>query len=490
MSGIAGIISKRKQPKAAKEVKQLLKKIRHRGSRQETLLEKNGCCLGMVSNDSMPQDSSALVDGRIYNIDQVSKRHGLNFRPGYPDGKKIKELVDAEGPSIIKEFQGAFSLALADFSNNFYLARDTIGIKPLYFVQDSDRVVFASEIKSLTGYGDKVAEFPPGHVMKNTFLPREYDSIEIGDYDFLQSMGAAEITDKLDQLLQDAVKKRIEGQQGEIGVWLSGGVDSSLIAALAKKFTSRLYTFSVGFEGSPDLEASRVVAQALGTRHIEHKLDLDQLYQTIPEVIYHLESFDAPLVRSSLGNMIASRISSRSDIVFSGEGGDEVFGGYNYFLDFDSSEKIQQELIKAINSLHNTALQRVDRLANAHNVKVRLPLLDENLIDFALTIPTKHKVKKAKNISKYILRKVAERYLPYEIAWRDKEKFWEGAGIQDTLTEKIEKNINDEYFEKNRKLDSGFKLRNKEEMYFYQLFKEYFGQVDVANILSFTQDFN
>ncbi|MDZ7836656.1 MAG: asparagine synthase-related protein [Actinomycetota bacterium] len=226
-----------------------------------------------------------------------------------------------------------------------------------------------------------------------------------------------------------------------MGVWLSGGVDSSLVAALVQKYTDKVYTFSVGFEGSPDLEASRVVAKALGTEHIEHKLNLDDLYNTIPEVIYHLESFDAPLVRSSLGNMIASRISSGAEIVFSGEGGDEVFGGYNYFLDFKSSDKIQKELVKAINSLHNTALQRVDRLANAHNVNVRLPLLDESLIDFALTIPTDQKIKPSKNISKYILRKVAERYLPHQIAWRGKREILGGLRIQDTLTEKIEENI-------------------------------------------------
>ncbi|MCG9479325.1 MAG: hypothetical protein K9H14_03850 [Actinomycetia bacterium] len=490
MSGIAGIIKKEGHKPQQEQVKKLLKKISHRGVRKETLLAQDGHCLGMISNYSTQKNPQVLIDGRIYNIDKLFRKHGTDNSNSLSDSEKISQLINKTGPSVIKQFQGAFSLVATDEDNNTYLARDTIGIKPLYYVHDDQSVTFASEIKSLLEYGDQINEFPPGHLMKNNSRPQKYDSIEVADYDFLSRTDTKEIVDKLDSMLQDAVKKRIDGYKGEIGVWLSGGVDSSLVAALVQKFTDKVYTFSVGFEGSPDLEASRVVAKALGTEHIEHQLNLDDLYNTIPEVIYHLESFDAPLVRSSLGNMIASRISSEAEIVFSGEGGDEVFGGYNYFLDYKSSDKIQKGLVKAINSLHNTALQRVDRLANAHNVNVRLPLLDESLIDFALTIPTDQKIKPSKNISKYVLRKVAERYLPHQIAWRGKEKFWEGSGIQDSLTEKIEENIGDADFKKNRQLDNGFRLRNKEEMYFYNLFRKYFGDVNIENILSFTQDFN
>ncbi len=489
MSGIAGIIKEKNQNPEKEKVEIMLDKISHRGANQVQIMDIDGSSLGIRSNSPNGSGYGLLLDGKIFNIDELSQKYSINMPEQAEDSKKISILVKHRGSNIIKELRGAFSLILWDENNQFYLARDIIGVKPLYYIKDSQRLIFASEIKSLIPFCGKVKEFPPGHIMKNMGDPVKYEGIET-KADYIDDTETDEMISLLEEKLNCAVGKRITDSKKRIGVWLSGGVDSSLVAALVKNFTDQLYTFSVGFEGSPDLLSSKVVAEALGTRHIEHRLSLDELYETIPEVIYHLESFDAPLVRSSLGNMIASRISSKADIVFSGEGGDEVFAGYNYFLDFDSEQVIQKELIKAINSLHNTALQRVDRLANANHVIVRLPMLDENLINFALTIPTEEKIKKQNNISKYILRKVAEKYLPHEIAWRGKEKFWEGSGILDTLTKKIEYNIGDHEFENNRKLDNGFILRNKEEMYFYNIFRDFFGDLDIGSILSFTLDFN
>ncbi|MCJ7690031.1 MAG: asparagine synthase-related protein, partial [Clostridiaceae bacterium] len=259
---------------------------------------------------------------------------------------------------------------------------------------------------------------------------------------------------------------------------------------LLREFTDKVYTYSVGYEGSPDLEAAKVVSDYLGTAHTEYKLDTEELFLSIPKTIYHLESFDAPLVRSTLGNMIASRISSSSDVIFSGEGGDELFAGYDYFLEYDSPEVIQKELVNAINSLHNTALQRVDRTANAYGVNVKLPFLDENLLDYVLKIPPRNKVRKNINTGKYILRKVASKYLPDVIAWRDKEKFWEGSGIEDTLEKKINTIITDKEFSDDRRSPDSPNLRNKEEAYYYKVFKDYYSDIDIDNILSFTQDFN
>ncbi len=488
MSGIAGIITKQRKNFEKDTVELMLDKISHRGTEDSNMLELGGNSLGMISNKDTSNNSCVLMDGKIYNIDMLMAK----YQPGAAvknDLDKINMLVKKRGPSIVKEFRGAFSLLFPDDDKNLYLSRDVIGIKPLYYIKDGCRVIFASEIKSLVPIGGNILEFPPGHIMKNMATPQKYDGIYAGD-DFMDLLQKEEMVSLLEKKLLDAVQKRIPESAKRVGVWLSGGVDSSLVAALIKRFKDTVFTFSVGFEGSPDLEASKVVARYLGTEHVEHKLTLDELYDTIPEVIYHLESFDAPLVRSSLGNMIASRISSSADVVFSGEGGDEVFAGYNYFLDFESAKLIQKEMIDTINRLHNTALQRVDRLANANQVVVRLPILDANLVNFALTIPVEEKIKKSQNISKYILRKVAEKYLPYEIAWRAKEKFWEGSGILDTLTQRIKHNIADTEFEKNRRLDNGFLLRNKEEMYFYNIFRDYFGDIDIDKLVAFTPDFS
>ncbi|MFO7929422.1 MAG: asparagine synthase-related protein [Candidatus Humimicrobiaceae bacterium] len=489
MSGIAGVITKNKNNDKNK-VQRMLDKISHRGTKAGNLINVDGNILGIISHYDIDHNCPILLDGRIYNIDSLLSKYGLKANGKETDVEKLGILLNEIGPDIVKELKGPFAFMGFDKDKNFYLARDLIGRKPLYYYLDknSDRIIFASEIKSLLQLTDKAVEFPPGHIMKNFGKPKEISQIQKEGFEILEDSETEDVVRKLEDYMLKAVEKRIN-ENSDLGVWLSGGVDSSIIAALVKEFKEEVHTFSVGFENSPDLISSRKVAKALGTKHKEHLLDLDELFDAIPEVIYHLESFDAPLVRSSLGNMIAAKLSSKADIVFSGEGGDEVFAGYNYFFDFDSANTIQEELVKAINSLHNTALQRVDRLANAHSVTVRLPMLDENLINFAMTIPTSKKIKRNENISKYVLRRVAEKYLPDDIAWRAKEKFWEGSGIQDTLTEKIEENISDSEFSQNRKLENGFVLRNKEEMYYYKIFRKFFPNVNIDHILSFTGDF-
>ncbi|MDD5659917.1 MAG: asparagine synthase-related protein, partial [Actinomycetota bacterium] len=264
----------------------------------------------------------------------------------------------------------------------------------------------------------------------------------------------------------------------------------SIIAAIMKNHKDGIHTYSVGFNKSADIIYSRKVAEYIGSNHHEYNLDINEIFKVIPEVIYTLESFDAPLVRSSIGNLAVSKISSESDIIFSGEGGDEVFAGYNYFLDLNSSDSVQNELYNAINSLHNTALQRVDRFANKYSIDLRLPLLDEQLIDYSLGVPAELKINKKKKATKNILRKVAEKYLPADIVWRTKDKFWEGAGIYDKLQNKVEDIITDKEFEDNSLLKNGFKLRNKEEYYYYKIFNNFFPDIDYSRFLSFTKDFN
>ena len=271
--------------------------------------------------------------------------------------------------------------------------------------------------------------------MINFLKPEVIKIVDTDNYTIIKDQDFETQEDKLEDYLLESMDIRINDNNLNLGVWLSGGLDSSLVAALLREFTDKVYTYSVGYEGSPDLEAAKEVSDYLGTEHIDYKLNTEELFLNIPKAIYHLESFDAPLVRSTLGNMIASKISASSDIIFSGEGGDELFAGYDYFLEYDSSKVIQEELVNAINSLHNTALQRVDRTANAYGVNVKLPMLDENLLNYVLKIPPKNKVRT--NTGKYILRKVASKYLPDNIAWRDKEKFWEGSGIEDTLEKRL-----------------------------------------------------
>jgi asparagine synthase (glutamine-hydrolysing) len=493
MSGLAGIISLDKEKKNKRKINILLDKISHRGGKKESF-NICGNYIGINTNydfKARTGRNTVLLDGKIYNLDDLLLKNNIKSKSGsISDTQKISILFESRGSEIFKEFKGSFAMVFADEEGNVYLLRDVIGKKPLYYHKDSKTLMFASEVKSLIGFTVDIQEFPPGCCMLNLASPKRVKEINMDDYSIIENPDPEMLEKKLEDYLFRSIDRRITDKNMSFGVWLSGGLDSSIVAALLKEFSNKIYTYSVGVEDSADLCSARKVASYLGTRHTEYKLNIEELFLSIPKVIYYLESFDAPLVRSSLGNIIASKISTSADVVFSGEGGDELFAGYDYFLEFDSSRIIQQELIKAINSLHNTALQRVDRIANAYSVNVKLPILDESLLNFVLRIHPKNKVRKDKNISKYILRKVASKYLPESITWREKDKFWEGSGISDTLEKKIDTMIADDEFKKIRDLMGSFRLRNKEEAYYYEIFRNYYSDVDISNILSFTQDFN
>ena len=491
MSGIAGIINLKESKKDRQKINILLDKISHRGGRRE-VIDVPGGYIGINSNYSFEtkiDKNTILVDGKINNLDYLMLKYNIQVDNSLiSDSEKICLLLNEVGKGIFKYFKGSFALVIVDEKGNIYLARDFIGRKPLYYYKDDETLMFASEVKSLIEFTSDIKEFTPGSHMINLLKPEVIKIVDADNYSIIRDQEPEVQEDKLEDYLLKSMDMRINDNNLNLGVWLSGGLDSSLVAALLREFTDKVYTYSVGYEGSSDLEAAKEVSDYLGTEHIEYMLNTEELFLNIPKAIYHLESFDAPLVRSTLGNMIVSKISASSDIVFSGEGGDELFAGYDYFLEYGSSKVIQEELVNAINSLHNTALQRVDRTANAYGVNVKLPMLDENLLNYVLKIPPKNKVRT--NTGKYILRKVASKYLPDDIAWRDKEKFWEGSGIEDTLEKKINTIITDkEYTNDIKSLDSP-NLRNKEEAYYYKVFNDYYSDIDIDNILSFTQDFN
>jgi len=495
VSGIAGVIGEKNEKECRKKIKILLDKIPHRGDKRK-IFRIGDNCFGINSNSDNKIEKDgylALLDGKIYNInDLVTKYNITTTSPKKSDEQKIILLFEKLGKEIFKELKGSYSLILVDKQQNIFCLRDVIGIKPLYYSKDktSDAVLIASEIKSLIELTNNIKEFPPGSIMINFNSSKAIKEISLENFPLSYKLEKTNIENKLENHLINSVDRRTSNNFSTYGVWLSGGLDSSIIAAILKEFTEEVYTFSVGFKESPDLNSAKIVSEYLGTKHTEYELDVNELFSSIPKVIYYLESFDAPLVRSSLGNAIASKISSSADVVFSGEGGDELFAGYDYFLDLDSKKSMQRELLNSVNSLHNTALQRVDRLANAYSVNIKLPILDEKLVNYSLKISPGKKVRRDKNISKYILRKVASNYLPDSIAWRKKDKFWEGAGIVDTISKRVDKIITNEEFIKSRKISKNFILRNKEELYYYKTFKTFYPDLKIENVLSLTQDFN
>jgi asparagine synthase (glutamine-hydrolysing) len=267
-------------------------------------------------------------------------------------------------------------------------------------------------------------------------------------------------------------------------VWLSGGVDSSVIAALARPFVNRLYAFSAGIEGAPDLHYARQVAQHIGAEYHEHIYTIDEMQEILEKVIYHLESFDAPLVHSAVSNYLVSKLASDYvPFVLSGEGGDELFAGYAYQKDYQSEIELTLSVQSAISALHNTALQRVDRSASALSTGVAVPFLAPEVVRYALAIPARWKIRGHQEMEKWPLRQGLVDTLPDEVIWRGKSKFWEGSGSGETLTNFAETAISDEEFLTERDLGDGDQLRSKEELMYYRIFKQHFGDyVPLAEI--------
>jgi asparagine synthase (glutamine-hydrolysing) len=449
MAGIAGIASASKQ----QQVKTMLDKLPHRGQAGSKIIDQHEVTLGAV----WPEEQVAPVPP---TLTQLAAWDG--YRPPLPD------------PDVLDQEREPFALAAA-LPGGVFLARDPLGICPLYYGwTDDDQLCFASEVKALMVVSEAVNEVPPGAWYDskqgfNTFLSIEQSNLSTDSVD--------ELATGLRLRLEQAVTDRI--RDDNMGCWLSGGLDSSIMAALAHSHVRELHTFAGGLAGAPDLAFARQVADYLGATHHEIIVSLDDLRAALPSAIYHLESFDALLVRSSVTNyLVAQRAADYVGSVFSGEGADELFGGYAYLKQL-GTEQLPGELIDITHRLHNTALQRVDRSASAHGLVAHVAFLDTEVVRYAMSIPSKFKVHhNGTLIEKWILRKAVEGIIPDDVLWRTKSKFWQGAGVGDLLAQYAEDNISDSDFESERMLPNNWILHTKEELMYYRIFKEQFGELN------------
>lgn len=447
MAGIAGIASHGKN----EQVQQMLTKISHRGRDGEKLLQHNGLTLGAVWPSVQAVSTSLLLrneaawDGTL---------------PPLPD------------PLALPQNWDPFAMAAAT-PQGIFLARDPMGVRPLYYGNIEDGALcFASEVKSLLEVTRDVHEFPPGTYYQPSQGFQPFSSFKLDDP---LSDDPEQIAHDLRLRLEQAVTRRIDGDV--MGSWLSGGLDSSAIAALARPHLRELHTFSVGLADAPDLHFARQVADALDTRHYEMVVKLEHLLAALPDVIYHLESFDALLVRSTMVNYLVGREAAQHvGAVFSGEGGDELFAGYAY-LENVLPERLADELLEITGRLHNTALQRVDRSAFAHGLVPRLPFLDADVVRYVMRIPPALKLQRQdRAVEKWILRQALAGLLPESVLWRRKAKFWEGSGVGDLLSDYANARVTDADFARQRKLSNGWVLNTKEELLYYRIFQEWFGE--------------
>ena len=430
MAGIAGIAAKG----AGEKVAGMLGRMRHRGKTGLAVFENEGTTLGIVWNDAEIETvKNYLAAGNV----------------GYDNGPGHYSRVTPE-------------------KGKFILCRDELGVAPLYYGRDlAGNLCFASEIKALLLATNEIKELSPGHFFDGTSL-KSFFSLKAGPHtDENPERLAQHLKERLDNAVTDCINSE------NIGSWLSGGLDSSAICAIAARHLRQLKTFTAGLKDAPDLEFAREVAGFIKSEHHEAIVTLDDLLSALPEVIYYLESFDALLVRSSITNFLVAKLASGYvQEVFSGEGGDELFAGYGYLKSIPSAQ-LEDELVKLTRSLHNTALQRVDRCASAHGIIAHAIFTDPDVVKFAFTIPARYKI--YNNIEKWILRKALEGSLPERVLMRPKMKFWEGAGIKELISGYADKIISDSEFMNERNIHGGFIVNTKEELHYYRIFRDHFG---------------
>lgn len=424
-------------------------------------------------------------NGEIYNY--RSLRRGL---PGPlrtdSDTEVILKLYATHGPACVMALDGMFAFALLD-RGQLFLARDPLGIKPLYYGLHNQRLYFASEAKALAWFSQDVHEFPPGHWWHSQYGLHRYYHLEA----LAPAASPASPTPKADDLarVQEAVraavhKRLIADTSVPVGVCLSGGLDSSIVSALAREAKDDLDTFAVGTPTSEDLAVSAAVAGCLGCHHHTYAYSFAEMLDALPEVIYHLESFDAALVRSAIPNYFLARLASDYvKVILTGEGADELFAGYDYLAPIVDPLALHQELQAITGSLHNTNLQRADRMTMAHSIEGRVPFLDIGLVRLAFTLPARWKLRRPGWIEKELLRRAFSGLLPEEVTRRHKAKFSAGAGSARLMAEYANDTISDGEYLAERQVSEQVVLRSKEELLYYRIFRSIFGdQIDLEAV--------
>ncbi|ACL70986.1 asparagine synthase-related protein [Halothermothrix orenii] len=484
MSGIAGVYED-DDPGLVRDV---LKKMEHRGPESTRIYKAPkgvlGCTRIKGKGDYSPKEVIAISDGRVV---VEGKKDSSGYGQWVKGNSEIIELYNKFGKECVHYFNGPFAIAIFD-GENIFVARDPLGLKPLYYSNIGEKFVFASEIKGLAQFDSEIKTFPPGH----------YYHSEVGFQEYFKGVSHKQRITSVDKgvkrlrnLLIKTVKRRIGGIDNP-GIYLSGGIDSSTIVAAASKVKEVIKTFAVGAKGSNDLEKARLVADHLGTDHYEYRYTVEEALEIVPEVIYQLESFDQYLVRSSIANYFVGRLAKETgvELVLCGEGGDELFGGYHYLKDMQSLADIREELEVLTMSGHSNGFQRVDRMNMAHSLLYDMPFMDKEIVKFAFSIPVKWKLYGNKPVEKWILRKAFEDDLPDEIIWRKKAKFFEGSNTTDTIKSKIESFISDKEFKKEKKISDDVTLRSKEELYYYRIFREYYPHRSILDTIGRTRTVN
>jgi asparagine synthase (glutamine-hydrolysing) len=463
-------------------VHRMMGRIKHRGPDGSGLSRVGHATLGHVrlaivdvQGGAQPMtnergDLAISFNGEIYNyLDLRQRLHDRHLFHTRSDTEVLVHLYEDIQEDMLDQLDGMFAMALAG-PHGLLLARDPLGIKPLYYGRKGDTFLAASELKAFPPM-DELHMLPAGHAMLATGEPWRF-ARPFPPLAPLVTPPLPEILQDIRRLLERAVIKRLMGDV-PVGVYLSGGLDSSLVAALMRPQTVELHSFTAGMEGAPDVEAARQVARFLGTEHHELTYTADDVEAALPEVIRHLESFDAPLVRSAVPMYFVSQLASEHvKVVLSGEGADELFAGYAYLAGVGHGARFRKELADITVRLQDTNLQRADRMSMAHGLEARVPFLDLELVRYVSRLPTELIAPRADRPEKWLLRQACRGLVPPVILDRKKMKFSEGAGSAGVIAERVKRSINREVFERERTVLPELVLRSPEELYYYRIWRD------------------
>ncbi|MCG2792537.1 MAG: asparagine synthase B [Weeksellaceae bacterium] len=476
MCGIVCVFDiKQKNETIRPQVLEMSKKIRHRGPDWSGIYQHDHVIfsherLAIVDPTSgkqplFTQDKKVAlaVNGEIYNHQELRSEFPDYEFLTQSDCEVILALYRRDGKNFFEKLNGIFAFALYDEENDAYLiGRDHMGIVPLYMGWDKTGSFYvASELKAVEGTCNKIEEFLPGHFLYSK------DGQELQQWykrDWAEFENVKDNTTDIAAIrkgLEDAVHRQLMSDV-PYGVLLSGGLDSSIIAAVTAKYARqriesgdtqeawypRLHSFAVGLEGSPDLAAARKAANHIGSVHHEVKYTVQEGLDAISDVIYHLETYDVTTVRASTPMYLLARVIKSMGIkmVLSGEGSDELFGGYLYFHKAPSAKAFHEETVRKLGKLHLYDCLRANKSLMAWGIEGRVPFLDKEFMDIAMTINPKDKMITPERMEKWVLRKAFEDLLPESIAWRQKEQFSDGVGYSwiDTLKQVAEDEVTDE----------------------------------------------
>ncbi|MPV49249.1 MULTISPECIES: asparagine synthase (glutamine-hydrolyzing) [unclassified Pseudactinotalea] len=431
-----------------------------------------------------------IGDGEIYNHQRIRDRLGADRFSTDSDLEAALELFEDEGVAAFERLWGTFALVVAAEDGRFAAARDVLGISPLYWARRGETVVFASELKAFDeDWRALVEPFPPGHAWTPQDGLIAGPALPGASPVLLKSRAPSEqppawVFAALRETLVRAVERSLPSRSS-VGILLSGGVDSSIITAIAARIAREqgrvLPTFAVGMAGSGDLAAARLVAEHVGTDHHELVYTAEDAIALVPRIIAELESFDPTLVHSAVPHHLVASLAARHvTVVLAGEGADELFAGYSHYGRHDTGEALHEDLLATLEGMHIGGLQRVDRVAGAHGIEPRLPFLDLDFVELALALPPGWKLLEEGRPAKWLLRQAFDSWLPAEVLWRRKEQFGEGTGMNTVLSEHYEQTVTgaelDRAAAELSHLDPP--LRTREELAYYRLFTEALPGID------------